>query len=98
MQITCQLTLSFSVSGMDEEERAEYVKIRRREFEGMEKKLAEKQREIQEHLSTNQALQSAMLAASHGDSLAAEEAHKMIERYSFLVFSVFVLRCTMPPP
>lgn len=65
---------------MDEDERAEYVRIRRREYEEMEKKLLEKQREIQEHLTANQALQAAMLVTSQGDSLAAEEAHKMIER------------------
>ena len=65
---------------VDEEERAEYVRIRKKEFEDLEKKLVEKQNEVLEHLNTNQSLQAAMLATAQGNALSAEEMQKIIER------------------
>ena len=42
---------------MDEEQRAEFVEIRERELKMMEKKLTEKQHELDAHVSANEKMQ-----------------------------------------
>ena len=42
---------------MDEEQRAEFVEIRERELRVMEKKLTEKQHELDAHVSANEKMQ-----------------------------------------
>ena len=65
---------------MSEEERVEFVRIRKGELDAMERRLAEKQTELDRHIESNGALLSAMAATAAGDALSASDAQRMIER------------------
>ena len=39
--------------GMDDEAKEQYIRIREREFEVLERRLAEKQAEVQQHIAAN---------------------------------------------
>ncbi len=57
------------------------MKIRKKEYEAMERKLLEKQDNVQHHLDANESMQAAVVATANGESLSAEEVQKLIERY-----------------
>ena len=74
-----------SPEGLSADERGEYVQIKRKELEAMERRLIQKQANVDQHLETNLSMQAAVVATAQGGGLSPEEAQKMIERLVFVM-------------
>lgn len=67
---------------MQDEEREEYLAIRQREFEGMEKALAAKQEELLLQQRSNEEMQSALARTAEGQAMTAAELQVMIGQHA----------------
>jgi hypothetical protein len=67
---------------MLEEEREEYLAIRRKEFAKMEKALAAKEEELLKQQETNVVMQEALAKTAEGHAMTAAELQVMIGRHA----------------
>jgi len=67
---------------MDEEARAEYVRIREREFAVMERRLQEKQAEVQQHIAANLKMSEVLATSATGAEMSAADVQKMIQNHA----------------
>jgi hypothetical protein len=67
---------------MLEEEREEYLAIRRKEFARMEKALAAKEEELVKQQQTNVVMQEALAKTAEGQAMTAAELQVMIGQHA----------------
>ena len=70
------------LAGMDGEAKEQYIRIREREFEVLERRLAEKQAEVQQHIAANLKMSEALAASAAGSEMSAADVQKMIQNHA----------------
>jgi hypothetical protein len=70
------------LAGMDGEAKEQYIRIREREFEMIERRLAEKQAEVQQHIAANLKMSETLAASAAGLEMSAADVQKMIQNHA----------------